>query len=493
MTLARGSAGAATLAATVLLVAAAVAEEGPSGTLLQEDSSGVLRLEGESRLLVRGMSGTFSVRAGPPGELGFEARSLDNRRTPRPVALWAEDRTLSLEPVEGDDGSATLIEIVVPAELAVDVETHDSLVQASALGGRLRITGQAVDVAARGLEGAAQLDVTGGKILVSGIQDELELRGSGLEARIEYAAGYVFVSLKESRLDVASCGAAIEGEVEKTTVTGLKLQGPVELDADDSELSFEGAVGGGVFNLGATPLSLARTQGAFDVTTDAAVDFSQHDGELKILGYGAAVHGANSLGQLEIETDGAEVRLEQLEGTTAVSGRDLEVWVQNPKGEVAVRATISKIVVKKSSASLVLENEYGDIEVEESLESVDVNIRDGEARLTGLKGPLHLTSEGGEVNVRWVAMTSEEDSSIEAGSGDVRLVLPATVNLRVDAESSGGRIEADGLPGVRVGGDGQSASGFVGPSRATAQARRPTLRVRSAGDVYLAAAAGGRQ
>jgi hypothetical protein len=250
-------------------------------------------------------------------------------------------------------------------------------------------------------------------------------------------------------------------------------------------VSLDQCTGGGVLELSATPLTLSHTKGDLEVDTDADLGFTQHEGRLKVVGYGAAVRGTGSNGTLEIETDGAEVRLEQCAGTTTVRGRELDLNVFNPTGEVAVQVVSSRVSVKKAGGPLRLANEFGDIEVAESTHPVEVTIRDGNARLVGLKSSVKLDADGGdEIEVGWVSFSGQEDSLIRSGSGDLTVRLPSGANLRVEAQAPDGQIES-GLQAIVVAEDGHSASGTLGATRAGTQTPRPTIRVHGGGDIHL--------
>ncbi len=473
------------LALLVLGAAGASAAEQEEGPRLVHEEAGVLyEVADANRLVLRGLRGTLVLRAGQPGELRYEARTRDNRREPQPVALWLAERTLRLEALAGREGSETLLEIAVPPGLAIDLETTESAIQISALRSSLRVVGSRLELTARGLFGSAHFEIQGGKVLVSGGTGGLTLKGRDLDVTLEYAASPVDISLEKSVVSASNCQEAIEGEIETTTFQGIDLQGPLRLSAAEGSLKLERAAGGGVLELEATPLELIRTMGVLDVTTNALVTFQGHDGGLKILGYGAEVRGSGSEGVLEIQTFGAPVRLEQLGGKSEVRGDDLDLQILTATGEIFVGTTASKIVMRKVSGSIAIESEFGDIEVSEASEAIRVTSRDGNVHISGMKAPLTLSADGGEVDVGWSSLTTLEDSSIENPGGDVRVRLPSTINLRIDAEARDGLVETD-LPGIEVSEDGHSASGLVGGSRAAPQAKRPTLRVRSGGDLHI--------
>lgn len=481
----------AALALLLLGTASANAQDPQDAPLLLHEEAGALHeLTDENRLVIRGLRGTFVLRAGQPRELRYEARTRDNHREPQPVALWRADRTLRLEAVAGHDGTETLIEIAVPPGLSIDLETSESGIQVSALRSPFRLVGSRLELTARGLFGPASFEIQGGTVLVSGGSGGLSLGGRDLDVTLEYATSAVELSLEKSVVSASNCQEAIEGEIETTNFQGVDLHGPLRLSATAGSLKLERATGGGVLELDATPLELNRTMGVLDVTTNAPVTFQRHDGGLKILGYGASVRGSGCEGVLEIQTFGAPVQLEQLAGKSEVRGDDLDLQILTSNGEIFAGTTASKIVMRKLGGSLTIESEFGDIEVSEVTEAVRVTSRDGDVRLSGLKAPLNVSADGGVVDVGWSSLTALEDSSIENSSGDVWVRLPSTLNVRIDAEARDGLVETD-LPGIEVSEDGHSATGLIGGSRTAPQAKRPTVRIRSGGDLHIGSTSAG--
>jgi DUF4097 and DUF4098 domain-containing protein YvlB len=468
--------------ASGLLAAELTLAQEPTATLLHQDSGGLLELEGERILRIRGIAGTLSLREGKPGELRYEARTRDNLRQPKKLALWLDGPALLLTTVEGQPGSETLVDIAVPPELGVVLETSDSLVQASALGGRLAIVGSGLDVAARGLKGEISLDLAGGKALVSGTVERLDLAGSKVEARIEYATGDVSIGVEDSQITITASSGPIEGEVVRSRFDGEALAGALRLTAAESEVSLTQCSGGAFLELTASPIELSQSKGEFEVNTDADVKFSAHEGSLKVASYGGIVHGTGGNCTVEIEADGGQVRLEQLVGTTTVRGREVDLQLWYPKGEVVVETSATKVLVKKAAAPVRITNEYGDVEVEESTEAVRVSVRDGNVRLHGMKTLVVVESERGDVDVGWVSFSAKEDCTITSG-GDARVRLPASSNVRVEAHAPDGLVESD-LPGITVDDEGRSAVGTLGGSRVAAQ-QRPAIRIRAGGDVHL--------
>jgi hypothetical protein len=465
----------------VLAVSPLLAQE---PLLLDEDSGALLDLEGETRLQIRDIQGTFSLRLGKSGELRYEARTRDNTRAPKTVALWLDGRTLRIMPPDGESGANTLIEIAIPPELDLDLVTSGSIVKVSALEGSLKLSGSEIELSARGMKGAAVVEVEKSRIFFSGGEDTIDVSGKEIAFTAEYLRTELYLALEESTVEISQTSAEIEGELESTTFDGSDLQGRVMLTVDEGEVSLVRASGGGELDLEAAPLEMDQTQGDLTVRTDSNVRFAKHDGALRIIGYGAAIQGSGSEGTLEIETDGAQVHLENLGGASTIRGDDLELQILGSKGAVSIHTTSSGIIVRKATGTVVIENDFGDISIAEAAEQVEVTSRDGNVVMTGLKAPVKVKADGRQLEVRWVSFSSKEGSSVVNLTGSVVVGLPASMIVRIDAKAPHGHIETN-FPDIAVSGDGHSASGLTGRGRVSPQGKWPSVRIRSGGELFI--------
>jgi len=451
--------------------------------MLSDESGASLVLEGESVLEVVGVTGSIVLR-GAQGDLRYEARTLDNRREDHQVALWLEGSTLRLTPLEGDEGLPMLIEIGVPSRLDVVVRCDGCRVHASAIAGHLDIDGSRIELEARAIYGGATLRIDGGSINVNGADADLEIEGKGLGVNVQNVRASVFLALESSHVDIATVGESVEGELEGSSFVGTGLEGLLRLDVAEGSVDLAACNGGGELYLTDSPLVLDGTKGILDVETDAEVEFHGHEGGLKITGRGAAVTGDGTQGLLEIETDEAEVRLENLTGTSKIFGHGLELTVTASRGELELQLTSSSVRLDRCVANITVENDFGDVEIISASQLVKITTRDGDVRLTDFKGSLQLAANGPAVEVAWSAIETQQDSSIENEGGNVRLTLPSTASCKIEADAPYGRIESD-LKELQVADDGHSATLNMNSNPRAPHVKRPLIRVRSDGELWI--------
>ena len=295
------------------------------------------------------------------------------------------------------------------------------------------------------------------------------------------------MNLEESWVEFSKLRGELDADVDESEISVINTVARVRIKAQGGSLQLGGCKGGAELELSETPLGLYRNEGSIDVDTDAEVQFEGHNGSLSIRGMGSSVRGTQTVGGLtEIETSGAEVVLEGLEGSTMIRGADLDVRVKGSKGELMLNTTASTIVVENPEAPVVIENDFGDVRIENAAKLVKIDSRDGEVHLFGMKGPVQVTAEGAQVEVVWASLGGAEASSVENSRGDVRISLPAKFRCRIDASAPHGRIESE-MEDLRVTEDGHHASGILlGGHRTAAQVKKPTIRLESGGgDVYI--------
>lgn len=465
-----------------MAVAAAVAQE---ALLLSEDAGGILALEGERELEIAGLHGSILVRPGKAGELRFAARDVDDRTAERPVALWLEGNTLRLTSLEGAPDVPVRLEVAMPPSLETRLDVSDSKVQLTGLKGTTEVRGERLELIGRMFDGSFDLEVRESTVHVIGVSEELSVDGEQLFVRLENVT-YLSLTLDGGEVHVNRVLGDVDADVENAALTVDGVSGELRLHASGGALAIAGCAGGAELELVEAPLDLRLTKGTFDVETDAEVVFQDHEGPLSIRSRGAAVRGSRALGgALSIETNGAEVRVEDFEAATTIRGDNLEVHASVCKGDLTVDTAYSTIVVEQAEKAVSIENEFGDVEVREASQLVQVVSRDGDVRIDALKGPAQVSGEGPEVAVHWSGLSGNETSVIENARGDVRVSLPTNTRCRFDLAAPHGQVVSD-IGDVEVSDDGHFATGgLLGGGRPTPYVKQPTIRATSAGDLYF--------
>jgi DUF4097 and DUF4098 domain-containing protein YvlB len=380
------------------------------------------------------------------------------------------------------------LEVAVAPTLETRLEISDSKIQLTGLKGTTRVRGERLELTGRMFDGSLDLDVEDSTVHVIGVSEELSVEGERLHARLENVT-YLSLTLESGEVHVNRVNGEVDADVEETGLTVDGVAGRLRLQASGGALAVAGCAGGAELELVETPLDLRLTKGTIDVETDSKVDFQGHEGALSIRSRGAPVRGSQaSGGALLIETNGAEVRVEDFEASTTIRGDNLEVHASSCKGDLTVDTAYSTVVVEKAESAVSIENEFGDVEIREASQLVQVVSREGDVSIDELRGPARVSGEGPEVAVHWSGMSGNETSLIENSRGDVRVSLPTSLRCQYDLAAPHGRIETD-IRDVQVSDDGHYAAGaLLGGGGPTPYVKRPMIRVSSAGDLYFSEA-----
>jgi hypothetical protein len=454
--------------------------------LFLEQSDAIAELDGQRQLEISGIQGTLHVRLGTPGELRFSARSRDNRREERPVALWVENDTLRFAPAAGQDGELLLLEVAVPPELSVDIEITDSHLTVSGLMSALLLRGERLAAGIHGLKQPAEIELVESSLEVAGAESELTLEGRKLEATLVRIGGYLSLEARDSQVDLEQIFGDVDVDVVDTSLTVDTVAQPLRLNADGGDVGVMNLRRGGELVLDGAPLELLRVTGRTEVQTDEETRFRDLDGDLVIRSYGGSVRGSGNTKSLQVTTDSAEVRVEKIAGNVRVEGDHLQVHMSDVEGELGVYTTASQVHVQSAAGPVVVENDFGDITIEKAAKKVQVTSRNGNVRISQLSAPLQLTANGDRVEVIWAEVARDGDCLVQNDGGEVWLNFPVQWGGTLDAEAEYGRIESN-IPGIVVSDDGNRATGVM------RRMRQPRIRVKSGGDVYLNSNAPGSQ
>lgn len=142
------------------------------------------------------------------------------------------------------------------------------------------------------------------------------------------------------------------------------------------------------------------------------------------------------------------------------SGGNIEIG--DMKGKVDVRTSGGNIKLARIGAPVNADTSGGNITLEYADGPVDLGTSGGNITVGQVAGPADLSTSGGSIRIDSVegamrAHTSggniraglsgplREDSSLSTSGGSVRVTVDPTAAFRLDASSSGGGVEVDGL------------------------------------------------
>ncbi len=466
------------LALAMIAFASTTAQE---EQLVAEESSGIIPVDQEVRLAIRGIVGDVSVRAGRPGEVRFLSFVPGSQTTPLPVAVWLSGSRFKLLPPQGAETQRRALEVTVPASLFVEIEASGGRILVSGLkgGAEIRADGSDIDVRTDS-GGPVHVDLAHGKAALAGIGGELSLRvrdGSASVTRIE---GGVTLVAESASVEIGQVRGALEAsDLRDSTLKIAEVLGTVRIRAKGGTIDARGLAQGAEMSLTGTRLVLQKCKGDLDIETDSDVRFQDLEAALHVNGYGASVHGSGQHGLLEIRTEAAAVAVDRIGGPTRIQGSGLKVDLRHIAAELFVDAHASEVNIDDPSGELTVLADGGNVTVSNASQKVEIRGRLGEVRVHDLRGSLQLEVEAERVEVAWAGLYPTKDSLVKNDGGDVEMRFPANAGVRVVAETQYGRIESS-LPGTKVNDGASSAQVELGFGT-----QRTTIRVVAEGDIVL--------
>lgn len=207
----------------------------------------------------------------------------------------------------------------------------------------------------------------------------------------------------------------LDGSLQALTQAG-------QIRCDRIRGNFEGRTGGGEIHLGKIGGSVRCLNGAGSIVVDsagAAANCQTAGGEIVVHDAGGPVTLATEGGNIQVDRAGSSVDAHTAEGVIEIAQADGMVTADTRGGSIQVGSARG---VKCESGA-------------------------GPIRVKTLSGPLHLSTAMGAILAEVLAgANSIEDASLVAGSGDITVILPATLHLSVRARNETGgnpRIVSD--------------------------------------------------
>jgi len=472
---------AAAALAVACLVTALAAQDEPALVRLHSGSGGTIPIAGAAVLRLEGLAGTLVLRGGRPGELRYEARSLDDRREPRTVVVDRHGSSeLRLAHADPQDRERLLVEVAVAPELALEVEARDSRLVVSGIGGTFDLHGERLDVDVRGNYGPVRIEIADAKLKLDLASSDVEVRGRGLEVELRNVGGMLALALEASRASVDGVARDAGIELDETELALAHVRGAVQLRARDGAVALREPASDVELRLDGTRLELVGAAGTVRVETDADVQFKDVAGFLTIESYGGAVRGTGGSGQISVSTSQAEVTLEQVGGAAHIRGDGLRVRVVGAKAGVQLEVVSSEVVLQDVAGAASVTNEFGDVSVVRATGGLRVTSRNGRVHVEGARGAVEVRADGDEATVEWAEMAKDGEQLVENASGTVQVRLPARVVCRVEAESSFGQV-ISAFGAVKETGERSAAGNLNGGTQ-------PLVRIRAGGDIEIAVA-----
>jgi hypothetical protein len=476
------AAAAAILAALWAVPARAAEEQEPTGEPLAVEATGLVPLDVESSVVIRGLHGLISVGAIDARELHVISRTAGPTPVDAPIGIWQRGSKLIVAPPPDDDGKERQVRIEVPKSLALSIDAHDSDVTLQLLGGAIDLTGKNVRVIADSLSGSLSTDLDGGSLTVVGSAD-LTAYVKNTTTKISEMTGGVIVHAVGGSVLAAKTSGAFDAECEETKLNVDAAAGTVRVRARKGDVVLTGLKAGADLELSGSPLRLMEVKGDISVKSDASVEFLSTAASLHFDLYGGSLKGKGNQGILEVRTRNADVNVEGIEAGMRVQGDGLKVHAEDISGEMYVETSLSDVVLDRVG-TVILRIDRGSITVQRAAGAVTANIVGADVHILDGLGPVTLDMDGADATVSWASLSGDKESQLTNKGGAITVQFPGSGGGRVEAKTKYGRVDSD-LAGIKVMDDQNEAQGTLRGQY------RPIIRIDASGDIHLQNAGAG--
>lgn len=274
------------------------------------------------------------------------------------------------------------------------------------------------------------------------------------------------------------------------TTSTLEIHVPVQVKRASVEILRNGDIE--VFNF---PGALFATTQAGDVQAEnigGPVSIHTGGGHIRLGRVAAGVECSTGAGSITIESAGGDVNCRTAGGEILVNEVQGPVWLANGGGSIAVEHAARNveahsvqggIQVEQAGGTVTADARGGEIRIG-SAAGVRAESADGSVHLVGANGVLSVSAAIGSILAELMAGARLKDSSLMAASGDITVMIPSNLGLRVMATNQTGgvpRIQSD-FSGVQL-----RMLNFDRPALADGliNGGGPTLLLSGSGMIYL--------
>lgn len=276
-------------------------------------------------------------------------------------------------------------------------------------GGKLDLDGESSKIFVNDFNGSINADANYSTIKLNGITTELKVTCSSGTIDVDDVGGNIFFNADYSKINATNVKGSVVIESQSGTIR-IKNTSGVTINAPYSNISVESVNGSG------KPVNIQNTSGQVDlsnITRDIIINdsyskikLSNIQGNVSVDGNGSTVHGRKVTGNLIVNNEYGDIRMDELSAST------VEITNKSNKVDIELLTKPAKIDVK---------NEYGPVYVSLPEFSGDVRLKASYGKIT-----TNLPIEAEEIGGGAIAM-----GKVGSGTGMINI---KTVSGDIDVQ-----------------------------------------------------------
>ena len=178
---------------------------------------------------------------------------------------------------------------------------------------------------------------------------------------------------------------------------------------------------------------------------------------------------------VELKTSGGDLNVADLDGKVDVRTSGGDITLGKISGDIEAATSGGNVQLEEGAGVVKLGTSGGDVRVGRAVGQTDLNTSGGNIDIKSVENTLMASTSGGDVSAHLVG-PFKGDCKLSTSGGRVRVIVDKTAAFNLDASTSGGDVDAEGLTiTIERGGSGRSRlSGKVNGGG-------PILKLRSSG------------
>lgn len=376
-------------------------------------------------------------------------------------------------------------EITLPKRFDVDVRTAGGDIRVADLDGKLKARTTSGGITLQHVSGNLTAEDAGGDILIEGAGGTLSARTTSGAIRVQKVGGKADLSNAGGDIELGEAAEAVTARTTSGSIRMKQVHGAVTASDAGGNIAIARVEGEVTASTTSGSIQIGQALGKSVELTDAGGDIALREvagsvqahttsGSIKIKSAKGRVDASNAGGDILIETAADAVKAETHSGSVRLGSVRGAVEADNAGGDIAIGEVGGKVFARTTSGSIRIKLAKGKVEARNS---------GGDIQLGEVRGPVTASTTSGTLDVT-MAVVPTEDCRLEVAGGGIKLALPKSAALNLDARSSGGEVKSELPLTVTVQGT---------PRPGTLQGKLngggPTLFLRTtSGDIQLKAA-----
>ncbi|HEX6852127.1 MAG TPA: DUF4097 family beta strand repeat-containing protein [Candidatus Polarisedimenticolaceae bacterium] len=149
-----------------------------------------------------------------------------------------------------------------------------------------------------------------------------------------------------------------------------------------------------------------------------------------------------SKADVEVDTGGGSVSVRDLEGAVAVDTSGGAILVEKVRGNARLDTAGGSIKVSGLDGSVLADTSGGSIRIAGVTGDIKADTSGGSISLDAIAGLVDADTSGGSISATF-AKGNNRGGRLETSGGSIRVALDPTIDLRIDAEASGGGVSSE--------------------------------------------------